>query len=262
MSTHTADYRPASDVTMAELFPNHDGLRPAAVDALAGSTLDLHWVGGGVTTLSFTADAAEVTTVTPAGEWILLDGTLTAEVVELRAGFLGAALHDPRTQSSYFLVVGGDHAVLVHTRMSAGPTGATEDTRVLQAGIGGPAASVLARTDDLVGKRVFWRYSDTHSFEHIYLEPNRYCWHGLTGPEAGMGGVEPTSAYRLADGLVLFTWSDTSVAFNGTIVIDFDGDTVTSKGRLFGWEAAERAGQQIIVGAGGRVLNSTDHAGL
>ena len=263
MSTHTADYRPPSDVSMAELFPNHDGLRPAAIDALVGRTVDLHWVEGGRTSLAFDDGQVAVTTIAP-GDWTILDGTVPAEVVEIGDGLLGAAVHDVRTQSSYFIVLGADHALVVHTRMAAGPTGATEETRVLQAGVDRPAESVLALTDELVGNRVFWRYSDTHTFEHIYLESNRYCWHGLTGPEAGMGGVEPTATYKIAEGRYLFTWSDTSVAFNGTIVVNVEGrgeagDKVTSSGRLFGWEAAERVGKQIIVGATGEIINVTTH---
>ncbi|MET0822385.1 MAG: MoaF C-terminal domain-containing protein [Aeromicrobium sp.] len=258
MSTHTEDYRPPSDVSMAELFPNHDGLRLAAGDHLVGRTVHLHWTDGGVTALSFDVGVVTISTVAP-GDWVLLDGQASVEVVELGGGLLGAAIEDPRVRSSYFVVLGADHAMVVHTRMSAGPTGATEETRVLQAGVDKPAESVLPLTDELVGKRVFWKYSETHTFEHIYLEPNRYCWHGLTGPEAGMGGVEPTAAYKIAEGRYLFTWSDASVAFNGTIVIDVDGESVVSNGRLFGWEAGERVGKQIIVGATGHVINTTAH---
>lgn len=260
-TSHTTDYRPPNDVSMAELFPNHDGLRPAAVDELAGRTVALHWVGGGVSSLTFAADSVEIVTTEP-GDWILLDGTLGFEAFPVGHGLIGAVIADPRVGSSYFVVIGADHAVVVHTRIAAGPTGAAEETRVLQAGIDQPAESELPLSADLVGKRVYWRYSDTHTFEHLYLEPNRYCWHGLTGPEAGMGGVEPTSTYKIADDLYLFTWSDTSVAFNGTIVIDTANDEITSKGRLFGWEATERTGKQIIVGATGHVLNVTDHSGL
>lgn len=37
MTTEHTEYRPATDVTMAELFPNHDGLRP---DAEKGSSAE------------------------------------------------------------------------------------------------------------------------------------------------------------------------------------------------------------------------------
>ncbi|MEV5837695.1 MoaF C-terminal domain-containing protein [Nocardia sp. NPDC052112] len=261
VTSHTSGYRPPNDVSMAELFPNHDGLRPAAVDQLASRTIALHWTGGGISTLAFALDTVDIVTTTP-GDWTFLDGTLEVEAFPVGQGLIGAVIADPRVQSSYFAVIGADHAVVVHTRMASGPTGAAEETRVLQAGVDRPAESELPLSSDLVGKRVYWRYSDTHTFEHLYLEPNRYCWHGLTGPEAGMGGVEPTSAYKIADNLYLFTWSDTSVAFNGTIVIDTTNDEITSKGRLFGWEAAENIGKQIIVGATGRVLNTTDHSDL
>lgn len=258
MAAHTTDYRPPNDVSMAELFPNHDGLRPVAVDDLLGTTVSLHWTAGGVTDIRFEAGTATVSTVSP-GEWTILDGTLDAEVIPVRDDLFGVVIHDPRTESSYLAILGADHAIVVHSRIASGPTGAAEETRVLQAGVGKAATSELPLTADLVGRRVFWRYSDTHSFEHIYLEANRYCWHGLTGPEAGMGGVEPTSTYKIAENLYLFVWSDTSVAFNGSIVVDTSEEQITSRGRLFGWEAGEKCGKQIIVGATGRVLNITTH---
>lgn len=257
MSTHTAGYRSPGEVMMSELFPNHDGARPLSVDDLAGKSVEIALDEGSMVTLSFEDGSVDVN-VSHYGSFAFLSGKLACEVISVTDTILGAIFADERTQSSYYVIFEFDksRAFVVHSDILSGPAGTGERTRFYQGGIGGADAERFEHTSELVGKRVFWKYSNTHHFEHIYLEPNRYCWHGIKGPEKGMGGVEPTSAFKIKDGLYLFSWSDTSVPFNGTIVIDLQGQ-VRCLGRLFGWERSEQKGWQIIVGGPGQLLNET-----
>lgn len=261
MSTHTDGYRSPGEVTMAELFPNHDGHRPLSVTDLVDRNFEVTFDEGTVARLAFGSGKVRIE-VSQYGSWLLLTGELDADVIPVRDRILAAVAQDPRTHSSYVFVFDFERArlLLVHTDILSGPAGTGERTRFFQGGINTTQYERFERTSELVGKRVFWRYSDTHQFEHIYIEPNRYCWHGIKGPEAGMGGVEPASAFKLAEQLYLFSWSDASVAFNGTIAIDLR-DQVRCAGRLFGWERSEQRGWQIVVGGPGQLLNETRYPG-
>lgn len=255
--THTDGYRSPGEVTMSELFPNHDGLRPLAVSDLAGRTVEIAFEDGTAAALTFKEGAVDVK-VNQYGSWFLLAGQVECEVLPVRDNVLAAAINDKRTNSSYVVVLDfpNSRALAVHTQILPGPSGVGERTSFVQGSIGGAAYERFELTRELVGKRVYWQYSESHQFEHIYIEPNRYCWHGIKGPEAGMGGVEPASAYKIGDDLYLFSWSDTSVAFNGTIIINMRA-AVSCAGRLYGWERAEQRGWQLVVGARGRLLNET-----
>ena len=262
MSTHTDGYRAPSEVTMAELFPNHDGLRPLAVGDLIGRQIDISFEEGSKVSLTFTADAVTID-VSKYGSWLFLAGTLPCEVIPVRSDCLAATIHDGRNHASYlvFFDFSESRTFITRTQMLAGPSGVGESTRFFQGGINGASYTPFEKSSELVGKRVYWRYSESHQFEHIYIEPNRYCWHGITGPEAGMGGVEPCSTYKVGDDLYLFSWSDASVAFNGSILVDTKGEGISSCGRLFGWERAEQQGWQLVIGAKGMLLNETTYPG-
>lgn len=260
MTTHTDGYRSPGEVTMAELFPNHDGLRPLAVGDLQGRTVEVAFDEGSRVALTFSKDSVKVD-VKEYGSWLLLSGVLPCEVIPVRGDTLAAAIHDERNQASYLVYLDFPRArtFVTRTQMLAGPSGVGESTRFFQGSIGGAAFEPFEKSSDLVGKRVYWRYSESHQFEHIYIEPNRYCWHGITGPEAGMGGVEPCSTYKVGDNLYLFSWSDASVAFNGSVLVEVKGSEITSCGRLFGWERNEQKGWQLIIGAQGLLLNETTY---
>ena len=114
--------------------------------------------------------------------------------------------------------------------MIRGTSSVAERTEVFEAGIGRPIPASFPKTAELVGKRIHWSYGGTHKFEHIYIEPELYCWHGIKGPEANMGAVEPTTVRKIADNLYLFSWCDRAIPFNGALVIDLI-DTPSSAGR-------------------------------
>jgi len=244
---------------MAELFPNHDGERPLSVDELNGRSFQMAVQDGSKAMLTFEQGQVKLD-VTETASFLFLSGSLPCEVISLRPTILGAIFADERTNSSFYILFdfAKSRALIVHSDILSGPAGTGERTRFHSAAINCSDAEKFELTGELVGKRIFWRYSDTHQFEHIYLEPNRYCWHGIEGPEKGMGGVEPTSVFKVADELYLFSWSDTSVAFNGTIAIDLK-DGVHCRGRLFGWERSEQKGWQIVVGGPGKLLNETSY---
>jgi hypothetical protein len=259
MSHVASDHKPTSETTPDVLFPGHDGLRPPKSDALVGVTLELFDGGHPPVSMTFDRDTVNWTS-TPDPDVAYPVGSAGYEAIELPSGLIGAQIDHLVSGTSSFAVfdLDGSRAIVNRTRILSGTTKVAERTDVIQYGIGRALKDRFPATDELVGKRIEWRYSDSHLFEHLYLEPNLYAWHGIRGPEAGMGSAEPSVTHKLGDGLYLFSWSEQAIVFNGALVIDV-GDTITSAGRLLQWDIDAEETRTIIVGAHGRLLNETVH---
>jgi len=88
-------------------------------------------------------------------------------------------------------------------------------------------------TQDLVGRRVRYTYSPTETYEHVYLNPQRYTWHCLQGAEAGLADTDSCLYRRVADGLYLFSWSEKIVPTLGIVVVDLTNRRTC--GKIFGY---------------------------
>ncbi|MBS1878278.1 MAG: MoaF N-terminal domain-containing protein [Actinobacteria bacterium] len=247
-------FRGAGEVALLEQFDNHDGFRPRPSSVLDGRSLTLH----------LAEPAVELELELGAGgnaRWRLGEerGECPFEAFELRQGIVAVAARVDERRS-VFAVCARERGLAVLTELELGGDGgggAGESSRYVQFGIDAPLAERFEPTAELVGKRVQWRYSSTHSFEHIYLNPTAYCWHCIEGPERWIGDVDPCVYYRLDQDLYLFAWSETVVPFNGAVAIDLRSGTST--GRFFGWDTEHAEIGQIVVGAYGTVLNETVH---
>ncbi|WP_175528416.1 MoaF C-terminal domain-containing protein [Devosia crocina] len=260
MSQIAENYKRVDTVTPDKLFPGHDALRPDATLTLVGQTLELHFEGR--TPVSYTFDEKRVRwTSNPSANVAYPIGEAAYEAIEVGHGLLAATINHTESVSNDLMIVdlAQKRVLVVHSVMIGGTSTIAERSIILEAGIGAPLARPFPKTAELVGKRIHWSYGPTHFFEHIYIEPELYCWHGITGPEGGMGAVEPTSVRKIEDNLYLFTWSDRGTPFNGALVIDLTGKP-RSAGRLVGWDPEKREISQIIVGATGTLVNTTDYS--
>ena len=262
MSQIAENYKRVDTVTPEKLFPGHDALRLDATQQLAGSTQVLYFPGRPPVSYSFEEKTVRWTSE-PSANVAYAIGEADYEAIEVQQGLLAATINHPQSNSNDLVIfdLQRKRALVVHTVMVGGTTNVAERSVILEAGIGGDIDEAFEKTTELVGKRIHWSYGPSHFFEHIYIEPELYCWHGITGPEAGMGAVEPTSVRKIAEKLYLFTWSDRGTPFNGALVIDLNARP-KSAGRLVGWDPDKRVINQIIVGAIGRVVNETiyDHS--
>ncbi len=259
MSQIAENYKRVDTVTPDKLFPGHDALRPDAVQTLVGSTQTLHFADRPPVSYSF-AEKTVRWTSTPTENIAYPIGEAEYEAIEVQNGLLAATINHPQSNSNDLIIfdLPRKRALVVHTVMVGGSSTIAERSVISEAGIGGEIEQSFERTTELVGKRIHWSYGPTHFFEHIYIEPELYCWHGITGPEAGMGAVEPTSVRKIAEKLYLFSWSDRGTPFNGALVIDLNAKP-RSAGRLVGWDPEKRTISQIIVGATGRLVNETQY---
>lgn len=259
MSQIATNYKRVDTVTPEKLFPGHDALRADATLSLMGTTQVLHFVDRPPVSLVFDRDIVRWDSA-PAPNVAYPMGVASYEAIEVQQGLLAATINHPESGSNALAIFDllRQRAIIVHTTMINGTSTVAERSVILEAGIGKQLAESFPPTQELVGKRIHWSYGPTHFFEHIYIEPELYVWHGITGPEAGMGAVEPSSVRKIAEKLYLFTWSDRGTPFNGALVLDLNS-TPKSAGRLVGWDADKRSISQIIVGATGVLVNETEY---
>lgn len=259
-----ARYRPAGTVAVTGQFDNHDGYRPSPTSELAGRSLSLQAAGRGALGIEF-LDAERL-------RWQSAPASGTApcaeqpyEALAVRPGVVAVVCRPDQGSCSALAVLHlqRGQALVAWTEIRAdaeAPAGAREHTEYVHATIDDAAAAPFPVSDGLVGKRILYRYSDTHAFEQIYLNPHAYCWHGIEGPERWIGDVDPCVTFALDDDLYLFSWSETVVPFNGSVVVDLRA--MRSMGRFLGWDSELRSVEQIVVGARATLLNETSHAGL
>jgi hypothetical protein len=115
--------------------------------------------------------------------------------------------------------------------------------------IGGAAAEPAG---DLIGRRVLWRYSPEHAYEHTYLSGHWYAWQCLSGPERGLADTDACSTYRLRPGCFVFAWREKVVPCAAVTVADHVN--MRSHGMLFGRGTDGRT-TQFTFGAHGRLLS-------
>ncbi|MEO7007382.1 MAG: MoaF C-terminal domain-containing protein [Terrimesophilobacter sp.] len=138
-----------------------------------------------------------------------------------------------------------DGKIRTHTRFLSG--------RVLGTGEIEPRR----RTDKLVGKRIYYRYSETEAYEHIYLNAGTFAWQCVRGGEKGLADVEETKAFELADDIVIFFWTETVMPVDSFLVVDLKYRR--SIGRMFCWEQSTLDFVHLPFDSRFTVLNETVH---
>ena len=258
----TAPDDPWELIPLGDQFDNHDEFRPELIDALVGRSLSLHPADGSEPV----AVAFGETTVALAGSLVpgwYVPGSLPYEAFDIRAfEIIGVVIGDlPRRRSTLMLLdLAGGRALANASALVGADDAVREETRYLQFGVDRPLDRPFERSTALVGHRVHQRYSSTHAFEHIHLNPGLYAFHCMEGPEAGIGDVDKADYWAIADDLTLFSWHERQQPFNGAVVTDLvHGRT---RGRLFGWDAASGQALQIRTGSISTLLNVTRYAGL
>jgi hypothetical protein len=253
---------PATDVIpLAEQFANHDEYRPDTTAALATRALSLHLDDGAVLEVRFETGDELRWSASPGAPWGA-SGDDRYEAIPLRPDLyeIVVARLDQRVSALVIADLASKRALVNLTRFVERERAIAEETTFIQAGIDGPIGAPFERTTELVGKRIHHRYSSTHAFEHIYLNPTTYCFQGISGPEAGVADVDRADTFKIADGLYLFSWHERSQPFNGAVVIDLQQGR--SCGRFVGWDIHSQTVMQIRTGARSTLLNETSHTGL
>lgn len=113
------------------------------------------------------------------------------------------------------------------------------------------------RSDGLVGKRIFYRYSDIETYEHIYLNLGTFTWHCLRGGEMGLADTDRCTTWKVADDLYIFFWTEKVMTVEAVLLVDLKEER--SIGRMFGWD--DTLGTTLVLPFNSRlsVLNTTTY---
>ncbi|MCG2575117.1 molybdenum cofactor biosynthesis F family protein [Acinetobacter sp. ME22] len=100
----------------------------------------------------------------------------------------------------------------------------------------GKNTPVHQRSTGLVGKRIFYRYSDVEAYEHIYLSPGTFTWHCIRGGEQGLADTERCMTFDVAEDLYLFFWTERVMTVEAVLLIDLREQR--SIGRMVCWDSS------------------------
>jgi len=114
-----------------------------------------------------------------------------------------------------------------------------------------------SRSTGLVGKRIYYRYSDVETYEHIYLSPGTFTWHCLRGGEAGLADTECCKTFAVTEDLYMFFWTEKVMAVEAVLLVDLREQR--SIGRMFCWD--HKLNEPVIIPFNSRltVLNETTY---
>ena len=121
-----------------------------------------------------------------------------------------------------------------------------------------PAGQHHAPTTELVGKRVQYVYSQTETYEHIYLNEKLYTWQCLSGSEKGLADTDRCHYFKIDDELYLFVWREKIVPTLGVVLLDWRQKKTA--GKLFGYESDDFGRlSNTPIGAYATLLNETTY---
>lgn len=249
------------------LAPGFDGRKAELSNALSGRTFTVIDDHGARTRHSF--DQGTVTrSSAPAGG----DGSVTeeetdeCEVIEVADELFYVQFH-PRSQRleavTLILDLASGHTLSVISTLGQAEPGRTAVQMSFTPGwIDGVEVrgSAPAPTQELIGRRVVWVYSDEHVYEHVYLSPHWYTWQCLAGPEQGLADTDANTVWQVRPGIYVFTWREKVIPCGSVTIADHrDQKAIRSHGVLFGWDESGTTPTHFTFGARGRLLSNTVH---
>jgi hypothetical protein len=107
------------------------------------------------------------------------------------------------------------------------------------------------KTNELLGKRVEFRYGPRAVYEHIYFE-SLFTWHCLMGVEKGLADTDRADYFKLSDNLYLLVWREKIIPTMGVEIVDLG--EMRAFGKLFGYSSLDGMLGNIYVGAKLRVV--------
>ena len=167
-------------------------------------------------------------------------GTDWCEVVEVaeHTYFVDMTFADwPRESQTFILNVETRQVLGIRTILREGDVG-NEPRAVHEFSVGvlgdpdvPPAVQKPAPTRDLIGLRGLYDYGPEQIIEHIYLNSERYVWHGIIGPLRGEGDVDLASYYKFDDNQYIFTFREFGLPVS--TVFFYNWDQMRSTGKFF-----------------------------
>ena len=175
------------------------------------------------------------------------NGTDWCEVVEVapQTYFVDMLFAHQTRQSQTFIVNVRTRQVLaIRTIMREGDIG--KDPRAVHefslGVLGDPVTPPMGHepgpTRDLIGLRGLYDYGPEQIVEHIYLNSERYAWHGIIGPLRGEGDVDMSTAYKFDDNQYIFTFREFGLPVSTVFFYNWDQMRLTGKFFAIGEDGA------------------------
>jgi hypothetical protein len=262
-SVRTQDYIP--EIDWPDVSVMLDGFGQPSLPAtghLAGMTLDIDYDDGSTIRHTFhstTRLTLKVTAGRPAGR----EGTYTYRAVEAREGIffidvLTGEGVDARDISMVLNLHDGQVTTADSRIVASGAGDGRTTTEFLNGRVAGSGAiASRRRTDALVGKRIYYRYSPTERYEHIYLNKGTFMWHCIQGGEKGLADVDEARTYELGEELFIFFWTEGVMPVESFLIIDLAQQR--SIGRMFCWQNSTSEVVHVPFDSKFTVLNDTTY---
>jgi len=230
-----------------------------ASDALSGRTLDIVYENGWVITHEFAADGTIRWTITE-GEGAGESGTHPYRAVEVRPGiyFIDFLKEEGTRQHDVSIVVNlEDGKVTVADTGLVNRRGEVRTRTDIMSGRlqGMGAVEPRPRSEQLVGKRIYYRYSETEAYEHVYFNAGTVAWQCVKGGEKGVADVEQIKVFELDEDIVIYFWTETVLPVDSFLVVDLRYRR--SIGRMFFWEQTTLEPVRLPFDSRFTVLNET-----
>ena len=174
-------------------------------------------------------------------------GTDWCEVVEVapQTYFIDMTFtHQPRQSQTFIVNVQTRQVLGIRTIMRSGDVGKEPRAvhEFLPGVLGDPAVPPTGRksapTRDLIGLRGLYDYGPEQIVEHIYLNSERYAWHGIIGPLRGEGDVDMSTAYKFDDNQYIFTFREFGLPVSTVFFYNWDQMRLTGKFFAIGEDGA------------------------
>ncbi|MFV0374272.1 MoaF C-terminal domain-containing protein [Microbacterium sp.] len=204
---------------------------------LEGATLEIAFENG--CTIRHVFTGGKITWDITAGEGPGPTGTHDYRAVEVRPGiyFVDVLTGEGIRSADVSMVINtSDGRVTVAESSFVDRDGRVRMKTDIRSGrvVGTGEIEPRANTAELVGKRIYYRYSPTEHYEHVYLNTGTFVWHCVRGAEVGLACADPIQVFELADGIVLLHWSETVMPVESFVAIDLTN--LRSVGRMFCWD--------------------------
>ncbi|KZE94864.1 hypothetical protein AVP42_00791 [Agromyces sp. NDB4Y10] len=231
-----------------------------ATDALEGSTFDIRFDNGW--TIAHRFEDGAVTWTIIEGDGTGMTGSHPYRAVEARPGlyFIDFIKGEGAHASDVSIVLDrNDGRVTVADSSFVDRQGSVRMQTAVLTGrvVGTGEIEPPRRSSALVGKRIYYRYSPTEHYEHIYLNNGTFVWHCIRGAEQGLADVDAATVYQLGDGIVMLHWSESVMPVESFLVVDLVAER--SIGRMFCWDGPTLAPVHLPFDSRFTVLNETAH---
>lgn len=258
--TTTQDYVPA-DLwpTASTMLEGFGAPSLPQSEALAGTTITVEFEGG-MTVEHVFHDVDRLTWTVTQGAEAGESGTHSYRAVEVRPSlfFIDFQKGEGTKQHSISLVCSlADGNVTVADTSFVNRAGEvrthTDFVRGRIAGTG--QVEPLVRSTALVGKRIYYRYSETEAYEHVYFNAGTVAWQCVKGGERGLADVEQIKVFELDDDIVIYFWTETVLPVDSFLLVDLRYQR--SIGRMYFWEQTTLEPVHLPFDSNFTVLNET-----